>query len=89
MSETTQILKSEKFRRKQPLQRVMVDVLSKIERIKIRVAKISSEWPSQLTTRGSSYYLKVPKEFVEYYELTSGDWLKIRITEVKRLITEE
>jgi hypothetical protein len=67
----------------------MAEVLGKIERIKIRVAKISSEWPSQLTTRGSSYYLKVPKEFVEYYELTSGDWLKVRVTEVKRLITEE
>ena len=78
-----------KKRRKQPLQRAMADVLSHIERIKIRVAKISSEWPSQLTTRGSSYYLKVPRDFVSYYELCSGDWLKVRVTEVKRLITEE
>jgi hypothetical protein len=67
----------------------MADVLSRIERIKIHVAKISSEWPSQLTTRGSSYYLRVPKDFVGYYELTAGDWLKVRVTEVKRLITEE
>jgi len=89
VSETTQVMKNEKIRKKQPLQRVMVDVLSHIERIKIRVAKISSEWQSQLTTRGSSYYLKVPKEFVEYYELSTGDWLKVRAIEVKRLITEE
>jgi hypothetical protein len=67
----------------------MSDVLDHIQKIKIRVAKISSEWPSQLTTRGSSYYLKVPKEFVEYYELSTGDWLKVRVSEVKRLITEE
>jgi hypothetical protein len=89
VSETTQVQDREKIRKKQPLQRVMVDVLSKIERIKIRVAKVSSEWSSQLTTRGSSYYLKVPHTFVAYYELTSGDWMKIRVTEVKRLITEE
>jgi hypothetical protein len=67
----------------------MVDVLRKIEHIKIRVAKISSEWPSQLTVRGSSYYLRVPKDFIDYYELASGDWLKVRVTEVKRLITQE
>jgi len=67
----------------------MIDVLSHIERIKIRVAKITSEWPTQLTTRGSSYYLKVPHDFVSYYELCSGDWLKVRVTELKRLITEE
>lgn len=77
------------MREKRPLQRAMVDVLTRIERIRIRVAKISSEWPSQLTIRGSSYYVRVPRDFVQYYELSSGDWLKVRVLEVKRLITEE
>ena len=89
MPETAQVMETEKKRGKQPLQRAMVDVLQKIERIKIRVGRISSEWPAQLTTRGSSYYLKVPREVVNYYELTSGDWLKVHVTELKRLITEE
>ncbi len=82
-------METEKKRGKQPLQRAMIDVLHKIEHIKIRVGRISSEWPAQLTTRGSSYYLKVPREVVNYYELTSGDWLKVHVTELKRLITEE
>jgi glutamate formiminotransferase len=89
VSQTEQVSRNRTNREKQPLQRVMVDVLRKIERIKIRVAKISSEWPSQLTVRGSSYYLRVPKDFIDYYELASGDWLKVRVTEVKRLITQE
>lgn len=89
MPETTQILEHEKTRKKQPLQRAVVEVLSKIERIKIRIAKVSSEWPAQLTTRGSSHYMRVPREFIDYYELSTGDWLKVRVTEVKRLITEE
>lgn len=41
--------------------------------IRLFVDALSS---SQLTTRGSSYYLKVPQHFVQYYELSAGNWLK-------------
>ena len=62
-------------------------VLQKIQNLKIGVLKISTEFPAQITARGSSFYLRLPKDIVDYYELQSGDWLKVKATEVKRIVS--
>ena len=79
----------EKKQGKKIVRRLAVDVLARLEKLKVKVGRISSEWHGELIVRGSSYYVRVPRDLVEFYELTVGDWLKLRASEVKRVLEQE
>jgi hypothetical protein len=80
---------TEKKQGKKTARRLAVDILARLEKLKVKVGRISSEWHGELIVRGSSYYVRVPRDLVEYYELTAGDWITLRASEVKRLIGQE
>lgn len=81
MPSDTQLSEPNKKQAKREAGRLAASILSRIEQIKIRHAKISAEFPVQITTRGSSYYVRVPIELINYYNLVCGDWIKFRATE--------
>ena len=52
---------TEKRQGKKIVRRLAVDVLARLEKLKVKVGRISSEWQGELIVRGSSYYVKVPR----------------------------
>jgi len=56
--------------------------------ISVGLEKITADFPTKIFAHGDLYVVRIPMDQIKFYDLQSGDTLKVRILGVKRLRTE-